>query len=79
MGTSGWSRVRRPRSPRSRGPRPGLDSDVAALAAGGRRVLALAEGGRETLRLASLVSFHDPPRPDSAALVHDLQQPGCAC
>jgi H+-transporting ATPase len=54
----------------------GLDGDVTALAAGGRRVLAVAEGGGEALRLTGLVALSDPPRPDSAALVHDLQALG---
>jgi H+-transporting ATPase len=58
------------------GGRAQIDGDVAALAEGGARVLALAEGGGDTLRLAGLVALADPPRPDSAALVHDLQELG---
>ena len=51
----------------------GLDGDVATLATDGARVLAVAEGSGEALRLAGLVALSDPPRPDSAALIRDLQ------
>ena len=56
------------------GAHPGLEAGVAALAAGGARVLAVAAGS-DPPRLAGLIALGDPLRPDSAALVrrlHDL-------
>jgi H+-transporting ATPase len=55
---------------------PNLTADVAALAARGARVLAVAAGPERELRLAGLLGFQDPPRPDSQALVQDLRAHG---
>ncbi len=64
---------------------PEVGGDVAAMAAGGARVLAVASGaapgaapsgaagsGRPGLELAGLITLADPPRPDSAALIARL-------
>ena len=54
-----------------------IGADVERLAAQGARVLAVAmEEAGGGLQLAGLLALQDPPRPDSAALVHDLQQLG---
>jgi H+-transporting ATPase len=54
---------------------PGLDADVAALAAAGARVLAVA-AGPGPLELAGLIALGDPLRPDSAAVTARLRQLG---
>jgi H+-transporting ATPase len=43
-----------------------------ALEAQGYRVLAVAFGPPKAMRLVGLIALSDPPRPDSAALVHEL-------
>jgi H+-transporting ATPase len=57
-------------------PPPDLEERVAALAAGGNRVLAVAAGTGERLRLAGLLALEDPPRADSPALVRGLGELG---
>ncbi len=58
------------------GGRPDLVSDVERLSAGGSRVLAVAAGAGATLELAGLVALADPPRPESAELIHRLHASG---
>lgn len=54
-----------------------LTSDVAALAAGGARVLGVAEGPVDgPLAMVGLVSMDDPPRPSSAPLIRHLRNLG---
>ena len=53
-----------------------LERDLEALAARGLRVLAIASGERTELHLAGLVGLQDPPRPESRALIADLQRLG---
>ncbi|MGC8627075.1 MAG: plasma-membrane proton-efflux P-type ATPase [Acidimicrobiales bacterium] len=54
-----------------------LTSDVAALAAGGARVLGVAEGPVDgPLSMVGLVSMDDPPRPSSAPLIRRLRNLG---
>ncbi len=53
-----------------------IESDVEELSAHGYRVLAVAHGDGRLLRLSGLVSLQDPPRADSAELVHQLQDMG---
>ena len=57
-------------------PPASLPADVEALAATGGRVLAVAAGPPGHLRLAGLVALADPPRPDAARLVRDLDALG---
>lgn len=54
----------------------GSDQDcaVADLAARGQRVLAIAVGEEHHLQLAGLIGLYDPPREDSAALIHSLKE-----
>ncbi len=47
---------------------------VADLAAQGYRVLAVAVGAEDHLKLAGLIGLYDPPREDSAHLIHSLQE-----
>ncbi len=47
---------------------------VAALAARGYRVLAIAVGTKNDLRLVGLIGLNDPPREDSARLIHSLKE-----
>jgi H+-transporting ATPase len=53
-----------------------LDIDVDNLAAQGYRVLAVAHGDRQKMVLSGLVSLQDPPRSDSAELIHQLHEFG---
>ena len=53
-----------------------LDAAKGRLAQTGARVLAVAAGTPGTLRLLGLVGLADPPRPDAAALIAQLQQLG---
>lgn len=53
-----------------------LDAEVDALAAQGYRVLGVAHGEGQTLQWSGLVSLQDPPRPDSAELIHQLREWG---
>lgn len=50
-----------------------VDADVAALAEKGYRVLAVATGGARLTHLVGLLGFYDPPREDSAELIHTLR------
>ena len=50
--------------------------DVELLAAKGNRVLAVATGSEDHLTMAGLLALEDPPRSDSAALIHDLKSLG---
>lgn len=54
------------------GPRCDPSQTVAEMAARGYRVLAVAIGHEADLKLAGLVGLYDPPRADSAQLLHDL-------
>jgi H+-transporting ATPase len=49
-----------------------LEQDVDHLAAQGYRVLAVAHGSGQQLQFSGLVSFQDPPRPDSFGLIHQI-------
>ncbi len=57
-------------------PPASLARDLDSLAARGLRVLAVASGEGDELHLAGLVGLQDPPRPESARLVADLQRLG---
>lgn len=50
-----------------------VDADVAALAEKGYRVIAVAAGSTRHTRLVGLLGFYDPPREDSAELIHRLR------
>ena len=54
----------------------GAPEAVERLAAGGARVLAVAAGSEDAMELAGLIGLHDPPRPDSRALVQRLRDLG---
>ncbi len=51
-------------------------NEVESLASQGLRVLAIASGLEGSVRIAGLVAFQDPPRPDSASLVSRLKELG---
>lgn len=51
---------------------PDWQRDAQTLAEQGYRVLAVAGGAEGDLRLAGLLAFQDPPRPDSKKLIEDL-------
>jgi H+-transporting ATPase len=53
-----------------------LDQDVDHLAAQGYRVLAVAHGSGRQLHFSGLVSFQDPPRPDSIGLIRQIHNLG---
>lgn len=53
-----------------------LAADVEALAARGNRVLAVAAGSDDQLKMAGLLALEDPPRSDSAQLIHNLKDMG---
>ncbi|MDE2490352.1 MAG: plasma-membrane proton-efflux P-type ATPase [Elusimicrobia bacterium] len=55
---------------------PDAAAETERLASEGRRVLAVAGGAEGSLRLAGLLAFEDPTRPDSAALVRELGELG---
>ena len=55
---------------------PTLVGDVARLASAGHRVLAVAAGPEEHIELIGLLAFEDSPRPDSGALIQNLQSLG---
>ncbi len=55
---------------------PDLAAAIADLASRGNRVLAVASGKEGELRLAGVLGFEDPPRPDSKSLVQGLNQLG---
>ena len=50
--------------------------DVERLAERGNRVLAVAAGPEDHLAMAGLLALEDPPRGDSAKLIHDLKDLG---
>ena len=50
--------------------------DAQRLAEKGYRVLAVASGTENNLRMAGLLAFEDPPRPDSKSLIKNLQTLG---
>jgi len=52
------------------------NGDVRELAAKGFRILAVAAGPEGRLRRAGLAALHDPPRPESAAMVRRLKDLG---
>ncbi|HEV2281372.1 MAG TPA: plasma-membrane proton-efflux P-type ATPase [bacterium] len=54
----------------------GAAQAVERMAAGGARVLAVAAGPDGAVELAGLIALHDPPRPDSPALVQLLRDLG---
>jgi len=53
-----------------------LAQNVELLAAKGNRVLAVAAGSDDHLTMAGLLALEDPPRSDSAQLIHDLRDMG---
>lgn len=53
-----------------------LDVDVDFLATQGYRVLAVADGNGPTMQMTGLISFQDPPRSDSPALIRQLRDLG---
>ncbi len=53
-----------------------IAADVERLGQGGARVLAVGADSGNGLHVTGLIALHDPPRADSAALIHDLQQLG---
>ena len=53
-----------------------IADQVARLSADGSRVLAVASGSDSNVRLAGLLAFSDPPRPDSAASIGELRKRG---
>jgi H+-transporting ATPase len=57
---------------------PSSDASTAAnqLEGQGFRVLAVAVGAPTAMKLAGLIALSDPPRPDSAALIRELQTLG---
>jgi H+-transporting ATPase len=55
---------------------PEAHDTADALAAGGNRVIAVAAGPPDALRFAGLIALSDPPRPDSARLIADLNDMG---
>ena len=57
-------------------PGASVDAEVAALAAGGWRVLAVAAGDATRLELAGLVALEDPIRQDAPALIDRLRTLG---
>jgi len=52
-----------------------VDADIDRLAAAGCRVIAVA-AGVDRVGLVGLIGLHDPPRPDSAALLRRLREMG---
>jgi H+-transporting ATPase len=55
---------------------PEMNAEIEQFASQGYRVLAVASGDDSALHLAGLVALQDPPRVDSAALVHSLHELG---
>lgn len=53
-----------------------IADQVAQLSADGSRVLAVASGSDSSVRLAGLLAFSDPPRPDSASSIGELRKRG---
>ncbi len=53
-----------------------IGDEIERLSADGSRVLAVAAGSGGRLELVGLLSFSDPPRGDSAALIAELQRRG---
>ena len=55
---------------------PDWENDVQSFAEQGFRVLGVAGGVEKKLKLAGLLAFQDPPRPDSRELIEKLQALG---
>ena len=63
-------------APLLRTPPADLAKAAERVAAGGARVLAVAAGPEGAMELVGLVALHDPPRPDSKALIQRLRDLG---
>ncbi len=55
---------------------PGVEAAAGALEAQGFRLLAVAAGPPTAMRLVGLIALSDPPRSDSASLIHELHDLG---
>jgi H+-transporting ATPase len=51
-------------------------TQLKAMESAGHRVLAVATGLESALQLVGFIALHDPPRPDSAALITELRSLG---
>jgi H+-transporting ATPase len=60
------------------GPSPAAAAIVAELEKKGFRVLAVAAGPSASLQLIGMIALSDPPRPDSASLISELNTLGVA-